>query len=157
MAISVCDMAGEWANVSCSVARPCKRLFKRVNDVINTRCNGAQSKERKQDRSCRQHTPQLNRSRKRHIENIQDLTTQRMLWTTGRVTQKQHINSGAQKNKTGANTQMRKINGDVDAELWKAARLKTARVLSLESVSKLHKLCIHCCIIASRNVSEHNA
>lgn len=153
MAISVCDMDGEWANVSCSVARPCKRLFKRVNDVINTRCNGAQSKERKQDRSCRQHTPQLNRSGKRHIENIQDLTTQRMLRTTGRVTQKQHRNSGAQK----SNTQIGKINNDVDAELWKAAPLKTVRVLSLENVSKLHKWCIHCCIIASQNVSEHNA
>lgn len=46
---------------------------------------------------------------------------------------KNNTNSGAQKNKTGANTQMGKINGDVDAELWKAARLKTARVLSLEN------------------------
>lgn len=79
-----------------------------------------------------------------------------MLQTTGWVTQKQHINSGAQKNKTGANTQMEKISGDVDVELWKAARLKTARVLSLENVSKLHKWCMHCFIIASQNVSAHN-
>lgn len=64
------------------MARPCKRLFKRVNDVINTRCNDAQSKERKQDRSCRQNTPQLNRYPKRHIENIHDLTSQQMLRTT---------------------------------------------------------------------------
>lgn len=111
--------------------------------MINTRCNDAQSKERKQDRSCRQNTPQLNRSPKRHIENIQDLTTQQMLRTTGRVTQKQRINKGAQqkKKKNGANTQMGKINGDVTTELWKAAHLKKGRILCFKNVSKEQQKC----------------
>lgn len=83
----------------------------------------SQKNENKTDHADRIHL-QLNRSRKRHIENIQDLTTQQLIRTTGRVTQKQRINSGAQQNKSGANTQMGKINGDVATELWKAAHLK---------------------------------
>lgn len=95
----------------------------------------SQKNENKTDHADRIHL-QLNRSQKHHTENIQDLTTQQMILTTGRVTQKQQINSGAQQNKSGANTQMGKINGDVATELWKAAHLKKWRVVCLENVSK---------------------
>ncbi len=113
----------------------------------------SQKNENKTDHADK-HTPQLNRSRKRHIENIQDLTTQRMLWTTGRVTQKQTHKQWCPEKQDWCEHTNEKNKWWCGRRAVESSTLEDSEGLSLESVSKLHKLCIHCCIIASRNVSE---